>query len=116
MAQAAARGSGMRLQALAGAQLFSMYVGEGEALLREAFQRARLTAPAIIFIDEIDAIVGASMLLRAISEIGLVCMLTRWRTVGLLGRFLWCIPHHGCNDASQCHAGTPASSSHTRLQ
>ncbi|CAK0784245.1 hypothetical protein CVIRNUC_007449 [Coccomyxa viridis] len=58
MAQAAAGGSGMRLQALAGAQLFSMYVGEGEALLRDAFQRARLTAPAIIFIDEIDAIVG----------------------------------------------------------
>ncbi len=59
MAQAAAGGSGMRLQPLSGAQLFSMYVGEGEALLRDAFQRARLTAPAIIFIDEIDAIVGA---------------------------------------------------------
>ncbi|CAL5229922.1 g13347 [Coccomyxa viridis] len=58
MAQAAAGGSGMRLQPLSGAQLFSMYVGEGEALLRDAFQRARLTAPAIIFIDEIDAIVG----------------------------------------------------------
>ena len=60
MAQAAAGSSGMRLQPLSGAQLFSMYVGEGEALLRDAFQRARLTAPAIIFIDEIDAIVGAT--------------------------------------------------------
>lgn len=59
MAQAAAGSSGMRLQPLSGAQLFSMYVGEGEGLLRDAFQRARLTAPAIIFIDEIDAIVGA---------------------------------------------------------
>ena len=58
MAQAAAGSSGMRLQPLAGAQLFSMYVGEGEAALRDAFQRARLSAPAIIFIDEIDAIVG----------------------------------------------------------
>lgn len=61
MAQAAAGGSGMRLQALACAQLFSMYVGEGEALLRDAFRRARLTAPAILFIDEIDAIVGARL-------------------------------------------------------
>ena len=68
MAQAAAGGSGMRLQALAGAQLFSMYVGEGEALLRDAFQRARLTAPAIIFIDEIDAIVGAFLLLHPACE------------------------------------------------
>ena len=58
MAQAAAGSSGMRLQPLAGVQLFSMYIGEGEAALRDAFQRARLSAPAIIFIDEIDAIVG----------------------------------------------------------
>ena len=63
MAQAAAGSSGMRLQSLVGAQLFSMYVGEGEALLRDAFQRARLTAPAIIFIDEIDAIVGVLLML-----------------------------------------------------
>jgi len=61
MAQAAAGSSGMRLQPLSGAQLFSMYIGEGEGLLRDAFQRARLTAPAIIFIDEIDAIVGAEL-------------------------------------------------------
>lgn len=61
MAQAAAGSSGMRLQPLSGAQLFSMYVGEGEGLLRDAFQRARLTAPAIIFIDEIDAIVGTEL-------------------------------------------------------
>lgn len=48
----------MRLQVLSGANLFSMYVGEGEGLLRSAFQRARMTAPSILFIDEIDAIVG----------------------------------------------------------
>jgi Holliday junction resolvasome RuvABC ATP-dependent DNA helicase subunit len=59
LARAAAGASGMRLQVLSGAQLFSMYVGEGEGLLRAAFQRARMTAPSILFIDEIDAIVGA---------------------------------------------------------
>lgn len=58
LARAAAAASGMLVQVLSGAQLFSMYVGEGEALLRGAFQRARMSAPSIIFIDEIDAVVG----------------------------------------------------------
>jgi len=39
-----------------GADLYTMYVGEGEAMLRETFQRARLAAPSIIFFDEADAI------------------------------------------------------------
>lgn len=33
-----------------------MYVGEGEALLRNTFQRARLAAPSIIFFDEADVV------------------------------------------------------------
>jgi SpoVK/Ycf46/Vps4 family AAA+-type ATPase len=37
-------------------ELYSMYVGEGEALLRDTFRRARLSAPSIIFFDEADAI------------------------------------------------------------
>ena len=35
-----------------------MYVGEGEAALRDAFSRARLAAPSILFFDELDSIVG----------------------------------------------------------
>lgn len=35
-----------------------MYVGEGEALLRTTFQRARLVAPSIIFFDEADVVAG----------------------------------------------------------
>jgi transitional endoplasmic reticulum ATPase len=41
------------------AQLYSPYVGEAEATLRELFTRARQSAPAIVFLDEIDAMVGA---------------------------------------------------------
>ena len=77
----------MRLQALAGAQLFSMYVGEGEALLRDAFHRARLTAPAIIFIDELDAIVGVLLPLRSLCGTAPVCMLICSPMASLLGRF-----------------------------
>lgn len=35
-----------------------MYVGEGEALVRETFRRARLSAPSIILLDEVDSIAG----------------------------------------------------------
>ena len=37
------------------ASLYSMWVGEGEARLRETFRQARLAAPSIVFLDEIDA-------------------------------------------------------------
>ncbi|CAL5388105.1 unnamed protein product [Camellia sinensis] len=39
-----------------GAELYSMYVGEGEALLHNTFRRARLAAPSIIFFDEAEVV------------------------------------------------------------
>lgn len=42
---------------LNGASLYSPYIGESEAAVRKLFARARMAAPSIIFIDEIDAIV-----------------------------------------------------------
>jgi SpoVK/Ycf46/Vps4 family AAA+-type ATPase len=59
LARAAATASGATFIPLSGPALYSMYVGEGEAALREAFRRARLAAPAIVFVDELDAVVGA---------------------------------------------------------
>jgi len=38
------------------AEFMNMYVGESEANVRRLFERARSYAPAIVFIDEIDAI------------------------------------------------------------
>jgi SpoVK/Ycf46/Vps4 family AAA+-type ATPase len=32
------------------------YLGEGEAMLRQVFKQARLSAPSIIFLDELDAL------------------------------------------------------------
>jgi SpoVK/Ycf46/Vps4 family AAA+-type ATPase len=58
LARAAATASGATFVSLSGAQVYSMYLGEGEALLRETFKRARLSAPSIIFLDELDSIVG----------------------------------------------------------
>ena len=56
LARAAAAEAGVPLVPLSGADLFSMYVGEGERLLRRAFKRARSAAPAILFLDEADAL------------------------------------------------------------
>jgi len=41
---------------LAGPQLVQMFIGDGAKLVRDAFLLAREKAPAIIFIDELDAI------------------------------------------------------------
>ena len=43
---------------ISGPEVVSKYKGESEERLREAFARAEENAPAIIFIDEIDAIAG----------------------------------------------------------
>ena len=41
---------------LAGPQLVQMFIGDGAKMIRDAFALAREKAPAIIFIDELDAI------------------------------------------------------------
>ncbi|ORZ00213.1 P-loop containing nucleoside triphosphate hydrolase protein, partial [Syncephalastrum racemosum] len=41
-----------------GAQLYSPFVGDSEKVIRTTFQKARASAPSIIFLDEMEAIVG----------------------------------------------------------
>lgn len=40
------------------ADIFSPYVGEAERVVREAFKLAREARPAIVFLDELDAVVA----------------------------------------------------------
>ncbi|XP_035192050.1 spermatogenesis-associated protein 5-like protein 1 [Oxyura jamaicensis] len=44
---------------VSGADLFSPYVGDSEKILSQVFRQARASAPAIIFLDEIDSILGS---------------------------------------------------------
>jgi transitional endoplasmic reticulum ATPase len=43
---------------VAGPELLDRYVGESEKAVREVFDRARQAAPAIVFLDELDAVAG----------------------------------------------------------
>ncbi|KAF2534091.1 hypothetical protein F2Q70_00031817, partial [Brassica cretica] len=66
LAKAAANAAQASFFSLSCAELFSMYVGEGEALLRNTFQRARLAAPSIIFFDEADVVACKSFCFEGI--------------------------------------------------
>ena len=59
LARAIAGESEVNFIQVRGPELLDRYVGESEKAVREVFERARQSAPAIIFFDEIDAIAGA---------------------------------------------------------
>ncbi len=56
LAKAVAHESGVNFIAVKGPELLSKWVGESEQGVRQVFHKARLTAPCIIFFDEIDAL------------------------------------------------------------
>jgi transitional endoplasmic reticulum ATPase len=58
LARAIAGESEVNFIQVRGPELLDRYVGESEKAVREVFERARQSAPAIIFFDEIDAIAG----------------------------------------------------------
>ena len=56
LGQALAGESGAAFYSISGSDFVEMYVGVGAARVRELFKEARENAPAIVFIDEIDAV------------------------------------------------------------
>lgn len=56
MARACAAATKATFLKLAGPQLVQMFIGDGAKMVRDAFNLAKEKAPAIIFIDEIDAV------------------------------------------------------------
>ncbi len=59
LAKAVATESEANFISIKGPEVLSKWVGESEKAVRELFRKARLSAPCIIFIDEIDAIAPA---------------------------------------------------------
>ncbi|XP_075220233.1 ATPase family gene 2 protein homolog B-like [Lycorma delicatula] len=58
LVRAVASGNNVTFLAVSAASLYSPYVGDAERTVSQLFHRARLSAPAILFIDEIDGLVG----------------------------------------------------------
>ncbi len=58
LARALCTETGVHLELIAGPQILSPYFGQNEQYLQEVFQRAQREAPAIVVIDELDALAG----------------------------------------------------------
>ncbi len=56
LARAVAGEAGVQFLSISGADFVEMYVGVGASRVRDLFEQARKIAPAIVFIDEIDAV------------------------------------------------------------
>ncbi|XP_062819032.1 ATPase family gene 2 protein homolog B [Anolis carolinensis] len=59
LVKAAATSCHCSFLSVSGADLFSPYVGDSEKILSQVFRQARANTPAIVFLDEIDAILGS---------------------------------------------------------
>lgn len=57
LAKAIAKESGVNFISIKGPELLNKYVGESERGVRKVFSRARQVSPAIIFFDELDALI-----------------------------------------------------------
>nr|XP_028562244.1 spermatogenesis-associated protein 5-like protein 1 [Podarcis muralis] len=66
LVKAAATSCHCSFLSVSGADLFSPYVGDSEKILSQVFRQARANAPAIVFLDEIDSILGS----RSVSKTG----------------------------------------------
>ena len=56
LAKAVATETEANFISISGAQVLTKYVGESEKTMRELFRKARMAAPCVLFIDEIDAV------------------------------------------------------------
>ena len=56
LARAVAGEAGVPFFSISGSEFVEMFVGVGAARVRDLFEQARLKAPAIIFVDELDAL------------------------------------------------------------
>jgi cell division protease FtsH len=56
LARAVAGEAGVAFFSISGSEFVEMFVGVGAARVRDLFQQARLKAPCVIFIDELDAL------------------------------------------------------------
>lgn len=75
LARAVAQESAAYFEMIAGPEILSKWVGESEANLRAVFHRARENAPAVVLLDELDAIAPRRTVLHEHHDVSLVTQL-----------------------------------------
>lgn len=66
---------------ISASEFVELYVGMGAMRVRELFASARKEAPAIVFIDEIDAVAKGACWLASVEPLTVRCSLYEaWRT------------------------------------
>lgn len=65
LVKAAATTSHCAFLSVSGADLYSPYVGDSEKALAQLFRQARACAPCVLFLDEIDSLIGSRSTLGA---------------------------------------------------
>ncbi|KAL8602334.1 hypothetical protein ACOMHN_022847 [Nucella lapillus] len=85
LVKAAATSCHVTLLTLSCAQLYSPYVGDSEKKVYETFQKARDLAPSILFLDELDSMVGSRSMSSGsgVSERVLSALLNEMDGVGI---------------------------------
>ncbi|XP_022101419.1 spermatogenesis-associated protein 5-like protein 1 [Acanthaster planci] len=85
LARAAATACHASFLALSCAELYSPFVGDSEKIITEVFRKARLTAPSIVFLDELDSLIGGrgTEKGRNLSERLLSCLLVEMDGIGV---------------------------------
>nr|CAD7408887.1 unnamed protein product [Timema poppensis] len=98
LARALAASTNTTFLSVSAAELYSPFVGDAERSVVELFHRARLGAPTILFIDEIDALVGSrGDRQRGVQERVLSALLTEMDGVGIKLETLSSVQHQETN-------------------
>nr|CAD7435628.1 unnamed protein product [Timema monikensis] len=98
LARALAASTNTTFLSVSAAELYSPFVGDAERSVVELFHRARLGAPTILFIDEIDALVGSrGDRQRGVQERVLSALLTEMDGVGIKLETLSSVQHQENN-------------------
>ncbi|CAM9482125.1 unnamed protein product [Lampetra planeri] len=83
LVRAVAARASVAFLSVSGAQVMSPYVGETERNLAQVFRRARAAAPCLLFLDEVDALLGSRGRAAGVAQRALATLLSEMDGVGV---------------------------------